>query len=236
MRHLTLAAAALARLEKIRFEFGPAPARERRQLLARAWRARYSRAADLLRLHECLVVARAYPDSPAVLALAERLLRRFSKRADLRRLRGELDGSGIDGTDIRFSFFAPTALRLAGALARQARVRLGRMGRPGAARGTAAAAGGARGIARPGRARSRSAWLARAHEAEALGRRGVRHAAAGGAPARPVRVREARGRHGRAHGARGGPRRAVADTREMAAGETRLPARAAGPRAARPAR
>jgi hypothetical protein len=103
----------LARLEEIRFEFGPAFARERRRLLARAWRERHRRAPDLLRLHECLVVARAYPDDPATLALAGRLLRRFARRADLAKLRGELAGSGIDGTDVRFRFFAPTALRLA---------------------------------------------------------------------------------------------------------------------------
>lgn len=104
---------ALARLEAIRFEFGPAFARERRRLLARAARTRHARAADVLRLHECLVLARAYPDDPATLALVERLLRRFAKRPDVARHRRALEGSGIDGTDTRFRFFAPTALRLA---------------------------------------------------------------------------------------------------------------------------
>jgi hypothetical protein len=103
----------LARLEAIRFEFGPALARERRRLFARAWRERHARPAALLRLHECLIVARAYPDDPATLALVERLLRRFSTRADLARLRRALEDSGIDGTDIRFRFFAQTALWLA---------------------------------------------------------------------------------------------------------------------------
>lgn len=106
-------AAALARLEAIRFEFGPPFARERRRLLARAWRARHVTAAGLLRLHECLVLARAYPDDAATLALAERLLRRFEKRADLARHRRALEGSGVAGTDTPFRFFAPTALRLA---------------------------------------------------------------------------------------------------------------------------
>ena len=106
------ATAALARLEAIRFEFGPDFARERLRLLALAGRARHARAKDLLRLHECLVVARAYPDDPATLALAERLLRRFAKRSDLARHRRALEGSGVDGTATRFRFFAPTALRL----------------------------------------------------------------------------------------------------------------------------
>lgn len=105
--------AALARLEAIRFEFGPAFARERRRLLARAYRRRHARAADVLRLHECLVVALAYPDDPTTLALAARLLRRFANRPDLARWRSALEGSGIDGTHVRFRFFAPTALRLA---------------------------------------------------------------------------------------------------------------------------
>ena len=107
------AAAALARLEAIRFEFGPAFARERRRLLARAWRARHARAAEVLRLHECLVVARAYPDDAGTLALVERCLRDFSKRRDLAKHRRALESSGVEGTDTRFRFFAPTALRLA---------------------------------------------------------------------------------------------------------------------------
>lgn len=107
------AAKVLARLEAIRFEFGPRFARERRALLARAARTRHRRARDLLRLHECLVLARAYPDDRATLARVERLLRSFAKRADLARHRRALAGSGIAGTLTRYRFFAPTALRLA---------------------------------------------------------------------------------------------------------------------------
>lgn len=105
--------APLDRLEAIRFEFGRAFARERRALLARAWRTRHASAEDVLRLHECLLVARAYPDDRATLAAAVRMLREFARRADLRRLRGALESSGIAGTDVRFRFFAATALRLA---------------------------------------------------------------------------------------------------------------------------
>ena len=105
--------ACLARLEAIRFEFGRTFARERRALLTRAARARWARAADLLRLHECLVVARAYPDDAATLRLVERLLAGFARRADLARHRAALADSGVAGTDVRFRFFAATALRLA---------------------------------------------------------------------------------------------------------------------------
>ncbi len=103
----------LARLEAIRFEFGPAVARERRRLLGLAWRRRFSRARDLLRLHECLLLARALPDDPATLVLAERLLRRFERRADLAKLRDALEDSGVAGAAVRYRFYAPTALRLA---------------------------------------------------------------------------------------------------------------------------
>jgi len=103
----------LARLERLRFEFGPGPARERRALIARLARARLPRAADVLRLHECLLVARAYPDGAAVLAAAGRALLGFAKRRDLRQHRARLESSGIAGTDIAYRFFAPTARRLA---------------------------------------------------------------------------------------------------------------------------
>jgi hypothetical protein len=107
------ARAALARLEALRVTFGPAAARERRALIQRLSRARLGSAADLLRLHEALVFARAYPDDAATLRAVERALRAFASRADVRRLRAELADSGVAGTDIRFRFFAATALKLA---------------------------------------------------------------------------------------------------------------------------
>jgi hypothetical protein len=106
-------AAPLTRLEKLRFTFGPDAAREKRRLFASLGRARFSSARELSRLHEALVYTRAYPDDEATLALVERLLRGFAKRADLIALRGKLEDSGIAGTDVRFRFFAATALRLA---------------------------------------------------------------------------------------------------------------------------
>jgi hypothetical protein len=107
------AGADLERLEALRVTFGRAAARERRAILARLGRARFARPADLLRLHEALVFARAYPDDAATLRVVERVLRGFAARPDLAALRARLEDSGLAGTDIRFRFFAATALRLA---------------------------------------------------------------------------------------------------------------------------
>jgi len=87
--------------------------RERFRLLARLDGATLSTARQVLRLHEALCVACAYPDSARVRALAGRMLGRFDRRADLRRHRRALADTGIAGTATHFSFFAPTALRLA---------------------------------------------------------------------------------------------------------------------------
>jgi len=109
----------LARLEAIRWTFGPAAARERRTRLARALRTSLPSPAAVERLHELLLAARAYPDDRATLALASRALRGFGARADVRRVRDALTDSGIAGCDIRFAFFAPTARRLAAAWPRR---------------------------------------------------------------------------------------------------------------------
>jgi hypothetical protein len=107
------ASGALRRLEALRFEFGAAPAREKRALVLRLTRARLTRAAHIERLHEALVFARAYPDDAALLRAVERALRAFASRADVRSLCAELADTGIAGTDLHYRFFAPTALRLA---------------------------------------------------------------------------------------------------------------------------
>jgi len=106
-------AGAFRRLEALRFEFGPGIAREKRALFARLVRARHASARDVPRLHEALVYSSAYPDDASTLALVERALRAFHRRADLIALRARLADSGIAGTDIRYRFFAPTALHLA---------------------------------------------------------------------------------------------------------------------------
>lgn len=106
-------ALALARLEALRLEFGPAAARERERLLARLARSPLPAAAQVRRLHDLLCFACAFPDSPAVRRGARALLAGFARRPDLQRHRRALAGSGIAGTDTPFRFFAPTALRLA---------------------------------------------------------------------------------------------------------------------------
>ncbi|HTR98077.1 MAG TPA: hypothetical protein VMH61_09250 [Candidatus Acidoferrales bacterium] len=107
------AIAALRRLEAIRFEFGGAIASERRGLLVRLARTTLNGAAQVLRLHEAMLFARAHPDDPACLRVVERALRAFERRRDVARFRASLAGSGVAGTDLPFRFFAPTALRLA---------------------------------------------------------------------------------------------------------------------------
>jgi hypothetical protein len=67
----------------------------------------------VLRLHEFLCFLRAYPDSQAVLEQAERMLARFERRADLRRFRRGLAGTGIAGTATHYVFFWFTAQWLA---------------------------------------------------------------------------------------------------------------------------
>jgi hypothetical protein len=95
----------LRRLECLRDEFGPEAAAKKRRLIASIARRRLRSAGQVLRFHEVLCFWRAYPDDPATLAAVERVLRRFPRRADLRRHAEELAGSGIGGTAIRFSFF-----------------------------------------------------------------------------------------------------------------------------------
>ena len=70
-------------------------------------------AAAVLRFHEFLCVLRAYPDDQAVLDRAERMLARFERRADFRRFRTALAGTGIAGTAIHYVFFWFTAQWLA---------------------------------------------------------------------------------------------------------------------------
>ena len=100
-------------LERSRWSFGSAVARGRRAAFRRLLRSRLASAGSLLRLHESLLAARAYPDDRATFVLAERALRSFGRRADVRRHRVALADSGLPGCDIRFGFFAPTARRLA---------------------------------------------------------------------------------------------------------------------------
>ncbi len=111
--------ALLRRLVAARLEGNGGAADRLSALLAALARARLATAREVLALHEQLLFARAYPLDARVAATAERLLTNFSRRSDFRRFRAELADSGIAGTEIRYPFFWPTALRLARALPRR---------------------------------------------------------------------------------------------------------------------
>ncbi len=103
------ASRALAKLRKIRGEFGEQWAATKLGLIQILSKARLTRARDVFELHECLIFLRAYPDDASVLAHVEGELSRFADRSDLRRHREEMVNSGIAGTPIEFSFYWQTA-------------------------------------------------------------------------------------------------------------------------------
>lgn len=103
----------LARLTRSMAAFGPGCAAPKLALIKALARAELPSASAVLRFHDALSFLRAYPDDARVLALVERVLAGFERRADLVRFRAELDDSGIAGTDIYYTFFADTARWLA---------------------------------------------------------------------------------------------------------------------------
>lgn len=103
----------LGRLERLKNAYGPGHAREKLDLLRAIDRTRLRSAREVERLHEILCFLRAYPDNSRVRARVTRMLKGFSRRADLRSRRDELESSGIAGTAIRYPFFWPTARWLA---------------------------------------------------------------------------------------------------------------------------
>ena len=108
-----MAARALATLERIKDDYRTGSSARKQALLTELARARLHTAGQVARLHEALCFLRAYPDDARVAARVERMLREFARRADLRRHRAALAGSGITGTTIRYRFFWPTARWLA---------------------------------------------------------------------------------------------------------------------------
>lgn len=100
---------ALTALGRIARRYGAEFAARKHELLASLGSGRLRTARQVLRLHELLCFLDAYPDEPRIRRQARRLLRAFSTRADLRRHRLTLAGSGIAGTDTPFRFFWPTA-------------------------------------------------------------------------------------------------------------------------------
>jgi hypothetical protein len=95
----------LAELESFRYRFGHAAATRVAKLLQQAGAVQFHAADSLIRFHEVLLVLRAFPPSPAILAGSQRLLDSFYKRVDRLRVSGTdmdvfdpLEVSGIAGT------------------------------------------------------------------------------------------------------------------------------------------
>ncbi|MFO0729056.1 MAG: hypothetical protein U1E65_35075, partial [Myxococcota bacterium] len=99
----------LARLERLRAEYGPAVAAEKRTLLQRLEKTRLKSAPEVMRLHELALWLLAYPDDAAVHRAAQQLLDRFHQRRDLVRFAEDLADSGIAGTPIYYRLFWPLA-------------------------------------------------------------------------------------------------------------------------------
>jgi len=107
------AAALLAALERSRGEFGAGASAHKLALLRRLLRRQLRGRDQVLRLHECLLFLRAYPDDRALLDAVETALRDFEHRADLRAAAARLADSGVAGTVLRYRFYWPTAQWLA---------------------------------------------------------------------------------------------------------------------------
>ncbi|MCC7327093.1 MAG: hypothetical protein IT521_09850 [Burkholderiales bacterium] len=107
------AARALRELEDLKAHFGDRTAARKLLLLRVVIDAALASAKQVLRLHEVLCFLRAHPDDEGVLAEVERALAHFAQRRDLIRFRRALADSGIAGTDIHYTFYAPTARWLA---------------------------------------------------------------------------------------------------------------------------
>lgn len=105
--------AALEELERSKADFGAGRAQRKRELVAQLGAHRWTNADELVRFHDLLCYLRALPDDAELLEQVENLLRAFAERADLRRLRAQLENSGLAGCDIAYPFFAATARRLA---------------------------------------------------------------------------------------------------------------------------
>jgi len=103
----------LRSLARLRDRFGGDFEKAKLSHLATLAKSRLSRASEVLRLHDCLCFLEAYPDSSRVFSRINRMLEAFPRRPDLLRHRKALSDTGIAGTDIRFRFFAPTAVWLA---------------------------------------------------------------------------------------------------------------------------
>ena len=105
--------ALLGQLEKLRRLHDDANTAKKVTLLNQLGRLRFGRAAELYKFHDILVYLRAYPDSPELLLIIEKLLETFSARPDTRKFSNELASSGISGCPIDYRFFFHMSLWLA---------------------------------------------------------------------------------------------------------------------------
>ncbi|MEO8508540.1 MAG: hypothetical protein ABI593_13010 [Betaproteobacteria bacterium] len=99
----------LREVDGLKGRFGDGSAARKLELLQALDRAVLPTAQQVRRLHEVLCFLRAYPDDADVLTQVENSLARFADRRDLARHRRALADSGIAGTDIHYTFYAPTA-------------------------------------------------------------------------------------------------------------------------------
>jgi hypothetical protein len=77
----------LRHVDELKYAYGGEAASRKLALLDALERQRLPRASAVERVHEFLCYLRAYPDSQAVLTVAETMLGRFDRRADFRRHR-----------------------------------------------------------------------------------------------------------------------------------------------------
>jgi hypothetical protein len=102
----------LKRLKKMQYEYSREAAAAKLELLGELDRRRLPTAPQVFTLHEILSFLHAYADNRRVRSQAERMLKRFAERSDLRRFASSLADTGIEGTPINYSFYWNTALWL----------------------------------------------------------------------------------------------------------------------------
>src|SRR5712675_1250406 len=83
----------LGQLTRIHADFSPGAAPRKLDLLRELDGRRLPSANAVQRFHEALSFLHAYPDNPRVRVQAGRMLRRFSRRRDLKRFAADLEDS-----------------------------------------------------------------------------------------------------------------------------------------------
>lgn len=99
----------LTALEKVKEQYDKHSENHKSELLDVLAGVGLHSASELKRFHELLCFMRAYPDGPAVLKRAEKLLDEFDLRSDLKKLAKNLVNTGISGTRIDYEFYWVTA-------------------------------------------------------------------------------------------------------------------------------